>query len=69
MSGLCSAHTQLMHNTKPTILFDLDGTLIDSTSAILKGFESSFLKFKLTFPNKDKITSLIGYPLDTCLQN
>ena len=28
---------------KKTILFDLDGTLIDSTSAILKGFDVAFL--------------------------
>jgi len=38
------------------ILFDLDGTLIDSTEAILECFHHSFDVYK--------IKALIGYPLD-----
>lgn len=47
-----------------TILFDLDGTLIDSTDAIVEGFEVAYKKFELTPPNDKQITELIGYPLD-----
>lgn len=49
---------------KPTILFDLDGTLLDSTDAILLCFEDSYKDFGLSCPKKEKIKSLIGHPLD-----
>lgn len=54
---------------KPTILFDLDGTLIDSTSAILAGFYHAFDKFKFAKPQEKAITSQIGYPLDIMFAN
>ena len=47
-----------------TILFDLDGTLIDSTDAILEGFEVAYDTFGETAPDLEDIKSLIGYPLD-----
>lgn len=47
-----------------TILFDLDGTLIDSTDAILESFYISFKCFDLKPPSNESITSLIGHPLD-----
>jgi phosphoglycolate phosphatase len=47
-----------------TILFDLDGTLIDSTDAILEGFEVAYETFGEVAPDTDDIKSLIGYPLD-----
>ncbi len=47
-----------------TILFDLDGTLIDSTDAILEGFEVAYDTFGKTAPDSEDIKSLIGYPLD-----
>ncbi len=47
-----------------TILFDLDGTLIDSTEAILLSFHDSFKYFGLTPPKDERILSLIGHPLD-----
>jgi phosphoglycolate phosphatase len=47
-----------------TILFDLDGTLIDSTEAILESFHRSFDIFDLPHPQDKSITSLIGHPLD-----
>lgn len=47
-----------------TILFDLDGTLIDSTDAILEGFEEAYKFFNEEVPNCNTIKSLIGYPLD-----
>lgn len=49
---------------KKTILFDLDGTLIDSTSAILKGFDSAFVAHGKQTPDHDALKSLVGYPLE-----
>lgn len=50
--------------TKPVILFDLDGTLIDSTEAILKCFDDSYKYFDLPTPSDEEIKALIGHPLD-----
>ena len=53
-----------MNNNK-IILFDLDGTLIDSTDAILSTFNHSFKELNFDFRGSDEdIKSLIGYPLD-----
>ena len=49
---------------KTIILFDLDGTLIDSTEAILESFSVAFKSFNKLVPDSEKIKSLIGYPLD-----
>lgn len=49
---------------KTTILFDLDGTLIDSTEAILESFEAAYANFGQKVPQKEKILALIGHPLD-----
>ncbi|WP_298753623.1 HAD family hydrolase [uncultured Arcobacter sp.] len=47
------------------ILFDLDGTLIDSTDAIVSTFHHSFEKMNFDFQGNDEdIKSLIGYPLE-----
>jgi phosphoglycolate phosphatase len=46
------------------ILFDLDGTLIDSTEAILRCFETSFHESGLPVPQEEEIKALIGHPLD-----
>lgn len=46
------------------ILFDLDGTLIDSTEAILECFAKSFERFGYEVPSKEQIIRLIGHPLD-----
>ena len=42
---------------KPAILFDLDGTLIDSTEAIVNGFYKAFRSHNLTEPTKAQICS------------
>ncbi|WP_458700140.1 HAD family hydrolase [Sulfurospirillum sp. 1307] len=47
-----------------TILFDLDGTLIDSTTAIVDSFKVVYQRFNENVPNEDDIKPLIGYPLD-----
>ena len=47
------------------ILFDLDGTLIDSTDAIISTFYYSFKELEFDFKGSDEdIKALIGYPLD-----
>ncbi len=46
------------------ILFDLDGTLIDSTEAILESFHNAFDFYGHPHPSDDTIKALIGYPLD-----
>jgi len=46
------------------ILFDLDGTIIDSTEAILDGFRFTFEKFNKIYPGDDEVKKLIGLPLD-----
>lgn len=47
-----------------TILFDLDGTLIDSTGPILEGFYEAFRAHQMPIPTDKQIKSLIGHPLD-----
>jgi phosphoglycolate phosphatase len=47
-----------------TILFDLDGTLIDSTEAILESFEVALGTFGEVLPNEEAIKAEIGHPLD-----
>jgi phosphoglycolate phosphatase len=51
------------------ILFDLDGTLIDSTDAILDSFHHSFDFHKLSRKEDEEIKALIGYPLDIMYEN
>lgn len=51
-------------NDKPVILFDLDGTVIDSTEAILESFANSYRHYDVVCPNEQAIKDLIGHPLD-----
>ena len=50
------------------ILFDLDGTLIDSTEAILESFDVAFKTFNKKTPNEEEIKRLIGLPLDVMFE-
>ena len=50
-----------------TILFDLDGTLIDSTDAILEGFDVAFKAFNREV-DTNKVKRLIGFPLDEMMR-
>ena len=53
-----------------TVLFDLDGTLIDSTEAILASFHFAFKDQNFNFTKGDEeIVKLIGYPLDYMFEN
>ncbi len=49
---------------KRVILFDLDGTVIDSTEAILDGFRVAFESFGEDVPSDEAIKSEVGYPLE-----
>ncbi len=46
------------------ILFDLDGTLIDSTEAILESFGVAFQTHGKEVPDDEAIKAEIGHPLD-----
>jgi phosphoglycolate phosphatase len=46
------------------ILFDLDGTLIDSTEAILESFGVAFKTFEKEVPGSELIEAEVGHPLD-----
>jgi phosphoglycolate phosphatase len=49
---------------KPVILFDLDGTLIDSTEAILDGFRVAFERVGQAVPSDEAIKHEIGHTLE-----
>ena len=51
------------------ILFDLDGTLIDSTDAILESFHHTFEVHNFPHASDKEIKALIGYPLDLMYLN
>lgn len=53
-----------MPKFQTTLLFDLDGTLIDSTPAILEGFHYAFAHFGAADPSDEAIKRLIGHPLE-----
>lgn len=46
------------------ILFDLDGTIIDSNEAIVSTFHHAFEMHGFPQPQDEEIEDLIGYPLD-----
>lgn len=55
---------------KKIILFDLDGTLIDSTDAIISTFRFAFEQQNFKFNgNNEDIKDLIGYPLDIMFES
>ncbi len=55
---------------KKVILFDLDGTLIDSTDAIVGCFYHSFKELGFNFNgSEEEIKQEIGYPLDIMYTN
>ena len=50
---------------KVIILFDLDGTIIDSNEAIVSTFHHAFAVHGFAQPQDEAIEDLIGYPLDS----
>ena len=49
---------------KPVVLFDLDGTVIDSTEAILEGFRVAFERLGGETPSDEAIKQEIGHTLE-----
>ena len=58
--------SSLTHSKIKTVIFDLDGTLIDSAPSILSGFEMAIIKSGL-FPALPLNSSLVGPPLKEVL--
>jgi len=54
---------------KKIILFDLDGTLIDSTEAILESFAEAYASQGEQAPSAAEIKPLIGYPLESMFES
>ncbi|WP_456380848.1 HAD family hydrolase [Hydrogenimonas sp.] len=52
-----------MKRRETVILFDLDGTLIDSTEAILESFSAAYGEFGTEAPDAGAIVPMIGIPL------
>lgn len=50
------------------ILFDFDGTLVDSAPAIVKTMEQTFFHLGVTVPEERAMRATIGLPLATALQ-
>ncbi len=50
------------------ILFDFDGTLVDSAPGIVKTMEQTFLKMRVEVPSEAEMRSTIGLPLQKVLQ-
>ena len=50
------------------ILFDFDGTLVDSAPAIVKTMEQTFFLLGVTVPEERAMRATIGLPLATALQ-
>ncbi len=57
-----------MPKFQTTLLFDLDGTLIDSMPAILDGFHYAFAHLGAADPSDEAIKRLIGHPLEVMFE-
>ena len=53
-----------MQSRPPVIVFDLDGTLVDSLVDIIASFRQAFGEFELEVPDEAAVRALIGRPLD-----
>ena len=51
-----------------TILFDFDGTLVDSAPGIVKTMQQTFRRMGVAVPDEDAMRATIGLPLDKALQ-
>ena len=50
------------------VIFDLDGTLIDSSEGIVEAFNYALKQFNLPQQPHDKIAPMIGFPLESMFQ-
>jgi pyrophosphatase PpaX len=51
-----------------TILFDVDGTLLDTKEFILRSFEHTFAAHNLTHLSREDAYTVMGKPLEECYQ-
>jgi phosphoglycolate phosphatase len=47
-----------------TLLFDLDGTLVDSLADIIGSFQHAFARYELPVPEEAAVRALVGKPLE-----
>ncbi len=59
-----NCHTSGMSEQRPTLVFDLDGTLVDSLPDILNSFLHAFDTRGLARPEQAAARALVGRPLD-----
>ena len=59
----------LNNNNKKLLLFDYDGTLVDSAPMILDGTIEAFNRCGLATPEPEKIKAEIGQKLDIAIQS
>ncbi len=57
-----------MSDPKPLIVFDCDGTLVDSQYGIIAGMEAAFRAHKLEIPSARDIRRTVGLPLDAAIK-
>lgn len=57
-------NSRLKMTKNKIILFDLDGTLIDSTEAVYEGFCEAFKHHNKEIPHKESVSTLIGHTLE-----
>lgn len=53
-----------MKNAPKGILFDLDGTLVDSAPAAIEATQQAFKEFEMPPPDRDAILALMGIPIE-----
>lgn len=54
---------------RPVVVFDLDGTLVDSVDDIIASFRHAFGELGLDAPKDAAVRSLVGRPLDEMFSN
>ncbi|WP_171133745.1 MULTISPECIES: HAD-IA family hydrolase [unclassified Ruegeria] len=58
-----------MSNPLRLVLFDVDGTLVDSQGSIVSAMTASFSALSLDAPSRDAILSIVGLSLPQAMQN
>jgi phosphoglycolate phosphatase len=53
----------------PLVIFDLDGTLVDTPQAIVEAFQFTFEAMSRPIPDPDQIRATIGFPLEKALSS
>lgn len=48
------------------VVFDVDGTLLDTREFIAQAFEATLARFGFPAPSREMLSSIIGPPLQEC---